>query len=216
MEHLSEKNFVKLLEYISFVKRNGIELIAKRLSLQVFYETQVNVVYTVASTFFVIDVYPKLVKVYFVDKKLQENLSYVERYMNYYFKKYDYKMFYFILRYLTKCENTKGSCEKAPSEIVCSCIYTENPGVFYTFNELKEINAYNIFVHREEPAPEYLDVNIQSLEHYHKPKELSIKDDRILIEKNGTVYLNGKRCGFMSYLFRKGMDIFFCYYLTVK
>lgn len=217
MESISEKNFMKVLEYSSLLGKNDLSLIAQRLSLQLFYETQAGVMYTIASTSFVIDVYAKSIRVYFVDDSLQNALCYVERYMNYYFARSDCKALYFVLRYLLRCEGAKSLCRATACGIVCECIFTEHPGVTHTFSELRKMDGYNIFTHRTGVLPVMPATTIAALHAGEVVKvEATVDGNKVVADKKGDVYVNGVRSAPITYLFKKGLGIKFCYDFIMK
>lgn len=217
MGNLSDNNFVKLLEYLSIVRNNGLEMIARRLSLQIFYETQPGVIYTIASVSFVIDVYLSSIKVYFVDNSLQSSLFYVEKYMNYYFARHNYKTLYFILRYLMKCEGETSVCNLLCKDTICECIFTDSPGVVYSFRDLKDTMCYNIFTHRKEEQITLPGTSLRDLRARCADKmTTTIDGDEVVVDISRGVYINGVRNGPVTYLYNKGVDLEMCYEFIMK
>lgn len=217
MEHLSDRNFVKLLEYLSIARKNGLEMIARRLSLQVFYETQPGVVYTIASVSFVIDVYASTIKVYFVDSTLQNSLFYVEKYLNYYFARHKYKTLYFVLRYLMKCEGEPGDCSLSCKGMVCECIYTDSPGVVYSFRNPKKAPSHHIFMHRRGEQTTLPGSSPAELETRGENRmATTIDGDEVIVDVSSGIYVNGSRNSPMTYLYSKGVDLEMCYDFIMK
>lgn len=217
MEHLSERNFVKVLEYMSIARNNGLEMIARRLSLQVFYETQPGVIYTIASVSFVVDVYADSIKVYFVDSTLQSNLFYVEKYMNYYFARHRYKTLYFILKYLMKCEGEPSTCSLACKGVICECIYTGNSGVVHSFRSPKKAPSHHIFTHRRGDCTTLPESSMTDLKARGEVRVATIiNGDEVVADTSSGVYVNGTRNGPITYLHNKGIDLEICYDFIMK
>lgn len=217
MEHLSDRNFVKILEYLSIARNNGLEMIARRLSLQVFYETQPGVIYTIASVSFVIDVYQSSIKVYFVDSSLQSSLSYVEKYMNYYFARHKYKTLYFILRYLMKCEGEPSACSLECRGVMCECIFTDSPSVVHSFRNPKEVPRHHIFTHRRGEHTSLPGSSLADLKARGEARmATTIDGDDVVADTSGSVYVNGTRNAPMAYLYKRGADLEMCYDFIMK
>lgn len=213
MKELNENSFIQVLESSVVAEKNYLAIIAERLSLQMFYETQPGVFFTIGSRLFVIDIYSEHIKLYFVDEELQTKLSYIEDYMNYYFEKRNYKALYFVIFYLVKSEeNQKNDCRLTCKGTICDCIFTNNPGLFYSFDELRKMENYNIFTHKKNALIFTPKITIQSWKKY-KPEflEISMKGENIKIDSLGNAYVDNKRNSVLSYMFHKGLDIELCY-----
>lgn len=202
MKHLS-----KLLDYATFKNENIIPEIAKHLSLEIFEETEPGIIYTLASDHFVLDIFQDKTQILFVDETLNSILKHVDDYFNHFYSKRDYKTLYFLLRYLTLCKErsstNKCDIENNKGRMVCDCLFSEEPSVPYCFDDFFKKGALNIFNHSA-------DFNVKFVIKNGENAYLRIGSDLInVVEKD--IFINGNKNGPMSYLYKKGYDLEFCY-----
>jgi hypothetical protein len=226
---MKEQNLVKILEYGKISLRESLQAMCSTLELEFYFEKD-QIIYTVSSNFFVIDIQNDTCSLIFVNDELNNKLSYIQAYLNNFITKKP--EFFYILKYLKACTHNSKNLEKIPDcskyKCMCNCIVTGEYCEIYNLIDIS--STYNIFTHSEFKYP--LDVLfnkpnagtvIEAPENFadiFTPHNYSTrvfeyfrsKDEFLYESKNvkvsgKSIYISNKRCPIASFAFLKGCSL---------
>lgn len=146
-------NIILLLDYFT---DDLYVSICKSLNLELYIEDTTT---TISGNKFVIDIVKNNNKenvfLYFLEENYHKFFEHIKIYFEICLTKKNTQLFYYLLRFLSKMDNTKSksdSCKIVKKEYfdICECVFASNSEIEPIDEVVKRGNGYNIFTHRFE------------------------------------------------------------------
>lgn len=148
---LNEELLLKILEYNKISLPDSLQLIGAFLGLEFYHEPETDL-FTLSSSFFVLDISSNECTLIFVNESLNTSQPYISTYLTYFLQ--DKHIFFYLLKYLVNCIKDTSPQTPISHRVVrstCTCLFS--PQYCRTFELDTVPPGVNIFTHTVMSVP---------------------------------------------------------------